>query len=161
LTTQHTTRVLILACGNTLRTDDGIGPWLADWAEQRFSNQPEVRIISRQQWTPDLAEDIAQSETVLFLDCSIESAPGSVSLIPVTPAASPHVLATHHQSAPQLLALAQQLYGSSPGTARLLTVGAGSTELGEEFSESVRDALPHACALLEQTVTRFLAGLNP
>jgi Ni,Fe-hydrogenase maturation factor len=29
-------RVLILACGNTLRSDDGVGPWLAEWAEQHF-----------------------------------------------------------------------------------------------------------------------------
>ena len=35
-------------------------------------------------------------------------------------------------------------------------LGAGSTELGEEFSEPVLNALPQACALLEETVTRLL-----
>jgi Asp/Glu/hydantoin racemase len=34
----------------------------------------------------------------------------------------------------------------------LLTIGAGSTELDEEFSEPVIDGIPQACALLEQTV---------
>jgi hydrogenase maturation protease len=59
-------RCLVLACGNTLRGDDGIGPWLADWARHRFSDQAGFRAISRQQWTPELAEDIARAESVLF-----------------------------------------------------------------------------------------------
>ena len=54
-------RCLVLACGNTLRSDDGVGPWLADWVEARFAAEPTVRVIARQQWTPDLAEDIAQA----------------------------------------------------------------------------------------------------
>ena len=64
--------------------------------------------------------------------------------------ASPHRrdprLATHHLDAPELLALGQELYGSLPLAAMLLTVGAGSTELGEEFSDPVEAALPRACA---------------
>ena len=149
-------RVLILACGNTLRSDDGVGPWLADWAEQRFAAQPEIRVISRQQWTPDLAEDIAQSQTVLFLDCSIESAPGHISLREVDPSAPIQGLATHHQGASELLALARDLYNSQPEKAQLLTIGAASTELGENFGEPVRNALPQACALIERTVLRLL-----
>jgi hydrogenase maturation protease len=149
-------RCLILACGNTLRSDDGVGPWLAEWAEQHFSNQPEIRVISRQQWTLDLAEDIAQAESVLFIDSSVESAPGSVHVIEVYPASGTEGLATHHQGTPQLLALACELYNSLPRHAMLLTVGAGSTELGEKFSASVTASLPAACELLEETVLRLL-----
>ena len=61
-------QVLILACGNTLRSDDGVGPWLANWAEERFGAHPAIRVVSRQQWTPDLAQDVAQAESVLFID---------------------------------------------------------------------------------------------
>ncbi|MGA2219958.1 MAG: hydrogenase maturation protease [Terracidiphilus sp.] len=153
----HRTRVLILACGNTLRSDDGVGPWLADWAQQRFSNQPEIRVISRQQWTPDLAEDIANAESVLFIDCSVESAPGSVSLTPVTSAANTQGLATHHQGAPQLLAFALDLYRFAPRAALLLAIGAGSTELGEAFSPAVTAALPETCRMIEVTVLRLIA----
>ncbi|MGA9668841.1 MAG: hydrogenase maturation protease [Terracidiphilus sp.] len=150
-------RCLILACGNTLRSDDGIGPWLADWAAQHFSSQPEIHVLSRQQWTPDLTEDIAQAESVLFIDCSVESAPGSIHIHEVRPASGAEGLATHHQDAPQLLALTRQLYNSLPRQAMLLTVGAGSTELGEEFSASVTAALPAVRELLEETVLRLLA----
>jgi hydrogenase maturation protease len=153
---QSLARCLILACGNTLRSDDGIGPWLAAWAAEKFRDDPGVRIISRQQWTPDLAEDIAQAESVLFIDCSIESAPGSLSIVEVQPSPSAQGLATHHQSASDLLALARELYRPHPRQALLLTIGAGNTELGEAFSEAVLSAIPRACALFEETILNLL-----
>jgi hydrogenase maturation protease len=154
--TPTTTRCLILACGNTLRGDDGVGPWLAQWAEDRFRSDPEIRVLSRHQWTPELAEEIACSSSVLFIDCSIESDPGSIRLAPVEPAAAAQGLATHHLGAAELLALARDLYNSQPVTAQILTIGAESTELGEEFSATVNAALPGACGLLEKTVRRLL-----
>jgi len=53
-----TARCLILACGNTLRGDDGTGPWLAEWAEKRFAAEAGVRVVIRQQWAPELAEEL-------------------------------------------------------------------------------------------------------
>ena len=155
---QTTARCLILACGNTLRGDDGIGPWLADWADDRFAGKPAVRVLSRQQWTPELAEEIASTESVLFIDCSVESAPGSVSLVRVEPAAVEPGLATHHIAAVELLALGQELYNSLPRNALLLTVGAASTQLREGFTSEVTAALPEACRVLEDTVKQFFAG---
>jgi len=154
--TQTKVRCLILACGNTLRGDDSIGPWLANWAEEKFRETPTILVISRQQWTPDLAEEIAQAETVVFIDCSVASAPGSLQLIEVQPSAPAQDLDTHHLGAPELLAMASELYDSQPRHALLLTIGAGSTELGEEFSGPVAAGLPKACTLLEKTVAQFL-----
>jgi len=153
---QTSTRCLILACGNTLRSDDGIGPWLAQWAEEKFCEVPSVRVLIHQQWTPDLAEELAHSKSAIFIDCSIESAPGSVRLNEVKPSEPAQGLATHHLGAPELLALARELYDSLPRSAFLLTICAGSTELGEEFSDPVLAAIPQACALLEETVARLL-----
>lgn len=149
-------RCVILACGNTLREDDGVGPWLAQWAEARFHAAPDLRILSRQQWTPELAEDAVRAESVIFIDCSAESAPGELTLAPVAPADGSPGLATHHLDAAQLLSLGSQLYNSLPRTALLFTVGAGSMELREGFSDAVQAALPDACRLLEQTVLRML-----
>jgi hydrogenase maturation protease len=151
-------RCLILACGNTLRGDDGVGPWLADWAEKQFKADGRVCVLIRQQWTPELTEEIAHTESVLFIDCSAESAPGSVRILNVQPSAATQALATHHLGAPELLALGCELYDSLPLNALLLTVGAGSMELGEEFSHPVKAALPEACRLLAETVLRLLDG---
>jgi hydrogenase maturation protease len=151
-------RCLILACGNTLRGDDGAGPWLAAWAEQRFRDVAGVRVVVRQQWTPDLAEDIARAASVLFVDCSIASAPGAVQLVAVEPAPGADGLATHHLGAPELLALSSELYHAAPSEALLLAIGAGSTELGEAFSSAVSAALPAACRIVEETVLRLIGA---
>lgn len=149
-------RCLILACGNTLRGDDGAGPWLAAWAEQRFRDDPRVRVVARQQWTPELAEDIARASSVLFLDCSIASAPGAVQMVAVEPAPGAEGQATHHLGAAELLALSSELYETLPREAILLTIGVGSTELGERFSNAVATALPAACRTIEETIQRLL-----
>jgi hydrogenase maturation protease len=154
-------RCLILACGNTLRGDDGVGPWLAEWAENRFCAETAVRVLSRQQWTPELAEDIAYAESVLFIDCSAETAQGSVQLVSVQPATGARGLATHHLDAAELLSLAYEFFASLPVQADLITIGAGSTELGEKFSNAVTAALPAARNLIEETVSRLLHEIKP
>jgi hydrogenase maturation protease len=151
-------RCLILACGNTLRGDDGIGPWLASWAEDRFGGDAGVRVLASQQWTLELVDEVARAESVLFIDCSADSEPGAVSVTAVEAAADSQGLATHHLGAAELMAVARDLYGSLPREAVLLTVGAGSLELGEEFSQPVMDAIPVACAKVEETLLLLLRG---
>jgi hydrogenase maturation protease len=149
-------RCLILACGNTLRGDDGVGLWLAEWAERRFSDQLGVRIIADHQWTPELAEDVAHAHSVLFIDCSLASPPGAINLTAIEPAGEGHGKGTHHLDASQLLALARDFYASLPRSAHQLTIGAGSTDLGEKFSIAVTASLPEACRLIEETIQHSL-----
>ena len=150
------TRCLVLACGNTLRSDDGVGPKLAGWAADRFQDDAQVRVVARQQWTPELAKDIANADSVLFVDSSIDSVPGRVSLTAVTSNCGSGDAATHHLEAHELLGLTRTLYGSIAAHAMLLTVSAGSTEMGEAFSDPVEAALPRARGLLEKAVLRFI-----
>jgi hydrogenase maturation protease len=117
-----------------------------------------VRVVARQQWTPDLAEEIAAADSVLFVDASDNSVPGRVSLSAVAPDDNTNGTTTHHVDPPELLGLSRSLYGSKAGHAMLLTVGASSTELGEEFSEPVEAALPRARGVLEKAVLQFLAN---
>jgi hydrogenase maturation protease len=152
-----TARCLILACGNTLRGDDGVGPKLAAWAEERFRQEPEVRVISRQQFTPELAELIATADSVLFVDSSANPPPGRVRLMPVSSRAeSSTAPPSHHLKPSELLGLTRSLYGSIKSHAMLLTVAVGSTDLGETFSAPVEAALPRARGILEKAVLRFL-----
>jgi len=153
---QTPARCLILACGNTLRGDDGVGLWLAEWTEKRFSTQAGVRVIADHQWTPELAEDVARAESVLFIDCSVDSLPGSVTLTPVHPVSGGPEHNSHHLDAAELLALGHELYRSLPRNALSLTIGAGSIELGEVFSDPVNAALPEACNLIESTIQAWM-----
>jgi len=149
-------RCLILACGNTLRSDDGVGPRLAEWAEERFRAEPDVRVLSRQQWTPELAAEIAGADSVLFVDSSASSPPGRVRLVPVSSRVDSSAPPSHHLKPSELLGVTRSLYGSIKSHAMLLTVGVGSTELGETFSAPVEAAIPRARGILEKAVLRFL-----
>ncbi|HEX7730629.1 MAG TPA: hydrogenase maturation protease [Terracidiphilus sp.] len=152
------TRCLVLACGNTLREDDGIGPFLAQWAEERFAAEPGVRIVSSHQWTPELSEEIAAADSVLFVDCSINAAPGSVTLRDVEAAAEIPRMMTHHLDAAGLLILASEYFGKQPRTAQLLTIGAASLELREGFSPAVEAAMREAQRTLAEAVRRLIAA---
>lgn len=149
---------LILACGNPLREDDGVGPFLAQWAEGRWHDDPRVRVLCDHQWTPEMVEDVAQAESVVFIDCATDCAPGQVRMLPVEPAGDDSKISTHHLDASQLLALSRQLYSAMPRNSLLLTVGAASLELREGLSEVVKKALPEAELLLEDSVERLLAS---
>jgi hydrogenase maturation protease len=153
---QTSIRCLILACGNTLREDDGIGPALADWAQHRWRDNEQVRVLCDHQWTPDMAEEIAAAETTIFVDCSLDQAPGQIMLRELSPTSLNPGLVTHHLGAAELLSVAQDLYGKRPRRACFLTMGAGTIELGEGLSPSVRGSLPDAEGLLELTVNQFL-----
>jgi hydrogenase maturation protease len=144
-----------------MRGDDGVGLWLAEWAERRFSDQPGVRVIADHQWTPELSEDVARAQSVLFIDCSLDTAPGSLHLKPLEPAVAGQGINTHHQNAAELLALSRDLYNSVPRNAQLLTIGAGSIEFGEAFSAAVSAALPEACRRIEETVLQLLSVPPP
>jgi hydrogenase maturation protease len=151
-------RCLILACGNPLREDDGVGPWLAEWALERFREDSRVQIECRQQWTPELAEQIVQTESVIFVDCAVDAAPGSVRVVPVEASADLPRLLTHHLNAGELLALTRDYYNYAPRAALFLTVGSARMGMGEGLSETVRASLPSACELLEETVVRLLSS---
>jgi hydrogenase maturation protease len=150
-------RCLILACGNTLREDDGVGPFLADWAEEHWRDDPRVRVLCDHQWTPEMAEVVAESAAVIFVDCSLDQAPGQVLLRELSSAPLKPGLVTHHLGAAELLSVAQDLYGDQPRNAYLLTIGAGSIELGEGLSPAIRDALPATKDLLDRTVRQLLS----
>jgi hydrogenase maturation protease len=149
-------RCLILACGNSLRKDDGVGLRIAEWAEERFQENLDVRVLARQQFTPELAADIAAAESVIFVDSSVELQAGRVDFFPAQLQPSNNDGASHHLDANGLLELAQELYGSRPAHAMLLAVGAGSMELGETLSNEVEAALPRAQGVLEKAALTLL-----
>lgn len=149
-------RCLILACGNPLRGDDGLGLWLAAWAEDRFRAEAGVRVMARQQWTPELAQDISQAASVLFVDASVACSPGAIQIASVDPTLDSPVFATHHLSARQLLGLCSVGYGRVPRKALLFTVGIDSVDLGETLSDTVEALIPQAQALIETAVSHLL-----
>ena len=143
---------LLLACGNSLRQDDGIGLRIAEAAEQLFPAS-RLRIVAAQQLTPEMAADLAATELVIFVDANAADEPGAIRVLPVSAEDDRHE--THRLDPPALLAMAQTLCGHVPARAFALTVGAERFGYGEEISGPLRQAVPRAVRLVTNLLTAF------
>ena len=140
---------LVLACGNTLRGDDGVG-WKIAEGLMANSHLSDVKVVASQQWLPEMAEQIRGADTVIFVDCSAVSLPGEVAVTEAVPAASTTGSLTHNVTPGTLLALALELYGTIPRRSCVVTVGGDSFELSEQLTPRVQAALPQAIRTIEQ-----------
>ena len=130
---------LILGFGNPLRSDDGFG-WRAAAALEQELSRRDISVITAHQLTPELAESVANSSRVLFLDASHDGRPGEIRMEPVHRDPNFQPGAISHQLSPSaLLALAYYDRGSEPDAA-LLTVTGENFDLGENFSPAVQEA---------------------
>lgn len=144
---------LVIGIGNPLRGDDGVGALLAEQAAVLTAAEPDgpVAVRSVQQLTPELAEELAQLEAVLFIDAWPAPAGAVPQLQPLSPAGSSND--SHRLEPAALLAVSQVLYGRAPA-AQLLLVPAQAFEHGTALSAELKAALPQARVLLRQ----WLAG---
>jgi len=143
---------LLLACGNTLRQDDGVGLRIAEAAERQFPSS-QLRIVAGQQFTPEMAADLASTELAIFVDASVTDDPGAIRVVPVKPRED--VRGTHGLDPGALLAMTRSLSGRMPAYAFALTIGAGSFGYCEEISGPLRHAVPRALRLVNNLVAAF------
>ena len=144
------TRVLVLAYGNPLRGDDGIGWHAAQALIPEFDGE-DVRVLFCEQLTPDLAEPVARSRRVIFIDASAADEPGRVSCLRLSPSAEPPSSFSHEITPGTLLAFAGALYEAIP-EASLVSLGAESFEFGQGLSPSVAKSLPALLACVREQI---------
>lgn len=121
--------LLIIGYGNTLRSDDGVGPKVVE--NIAALNLPGTQTLSCPLLTPELADPISRADLVVFVDAAVD-APREVQLRPLAPADSSQIMA--HAADPRtLLALARDLFGHAP-TAWWLTIPVENLGIGEQFS---------------------------
>jgi hydrogenase maturation protease len=141
--------VLVLACGNTLRGDDGVA-WHIGATLQQDGADPDAEIVLTHQLLPEHAELMRTADLVVFIDCTAVAGPGVISTIPITPADVQFPIFTHHLDPASLLKLAQNLYGRIPSRAIAITVGGQSFELNEQLSKPVTAAIPIAVEVVRR-----------
>jgi len=124
---------LVIGYGNTLRSDDGVGPRVAEAVGAlRLAG---VRTLICQQLSPEHSDLISQAEAVVFVDAAVD-APREVQLRPLEPNESTQLMA--HAADPRtMLALARDVFGHAP-RAWWLTIPAQNLEFSEELSAEAR-----------------------
>jgi len=140
-------RILIIACGNPLRCDDGLG-WCAAEELFKLSLPADVEIIARHQLTPELAVEGSQAETVLFIDAAYSGVPGELASL-LLKAQPPSYASSHECSPAAILGIAHELYGRAP-QAFSITLCGECFDHGEALSPRVDENLPRLVALVSE-----------
>lgn len=103
-------KVLIIGYGNTLRGDDGLGPFVVEEIAAR--KLPGIRTKVVFQLTPELAEELAQVDMAIFVDA------GSGDGVHVDSVGDSEVIEefTHAPNVQTILGLARTVFGHAPRT---------------------------------------------
>jgi hydrogenase maturation protease len=162
-------KALVLACGNSLRGDDGVALEVVNYLRKDYCD-PAAEFRCQQQWTPELAEPISQSQVVIFVDAAVGAPPGLIACRQLQPSpgatltsthhtsmhhTSMHQTSTHHTSPEFLLHLAEEVYGKRPARAHCVTITGESFELQETLSDAVRDAIPRSAEQIKALLFEF------
>lgn len=135
---------LLLAYGNPLLGDDGIGHEIA-WAVS--ARHVDIEVVTGHQLLPEFAAQIAAAGQVVFVDSCRGDRPGAVHCVPVRadgPVRQGHVL-----TPTALMALTREAFGLEP-PAWLVTVEGTAFDIGSSVSDVVAAAVPIA---VEQVLT--------
>ena len=150
-------RVLIVAYGNPLRSDDGLAWHVANALEAKFS-PPDVEILRLHQLAPELSERVSRVGAVIFVDAASaevgERRPGEIRIEEIhAEEAGPSAESrfSHHFTPSVLVALAAQLYGAS---ARAFSATLTGQDFGHggSLSKAVQDVLPEFVTRIEGLV---------
>ncbi len=150
-----TSHVLVIAYGNPLRGDDCLA-WRAADALVKKLAPPQVEVFRCHQLVPELADKMAQFETVIFVDAAIAAKgaqPGDVRVEEIHPqdTLAAAVRFSHQLSPATLLSMAALLYGAMP-QAYVATITGESFEPGVSVSSAVERALPELVRRIEELV---------
>ncbi len=140
---------LVIGYGNDLRSDDGAGRVVADRISEL--QLPGVAVRSVLQLTPELALEIAEVDTVVFVDASVEVS--ETTATPVLPDAERNSPMSHYSTPESLLAMTATV-GTPPSNAVAISIPVTDIGLGMELTPMTAIGVDQAVAM----VTDIVAG---
>ena len=142
--------LLIIGYGNTLRSDDGVGPRLVEAVGTL--RLPRVRTLLCQQLSPEHSGLVSLAGAVIFVDAAVD-APHTVQLRELTPGPTTQLFA--HAADPRtLLAFARDVFGHAP-RAWWLTIPAVNLAFGEQLSPETEAGYQEALAHIKMLADEF------
>lgn len=148
---EHPPRVLVLGVGNSLLQDDGFGSHVA----QALMGKGHAGLHVLDGGTIGLAllPDVEQADALVLVDAAeLDEPPGTVRVFvdrDIDRHLSGKRRSVHEVAILDLLAAAG-LRGCRPRHCALVAVQPSCTDWGVEPTPAVRDAIPQACAIIEQ-----------
>lgn len=131
---------IVIGYGNDLRSDDGIGPRVAQ--EVEAWGVPNVKSLGLHQLTPEIADTIKDVDGVIFVDACQLPDVQEVQVLKIEAEETGKSM-THNVDPRSLLALCQTLYNSHPH-AWCINVPAVNFEMGETLSPVAEQGVSQA-----------------
>src|SRR3954471_12797688 len=104
--------ILVIGYGNPLRGDDGVGCVVAEELAKRLCDPTsKIEVVACHQLTPEMAEAVAETRAVIFIDASVELRPGEVKVSKIMPDQFSPAAFVHTMKPAALLATASELFG--------------------------------------------------
>jgi hydrogenase maturation protease len=151
-------RVLIIGYGNPMKSDDGLGWYVAQALSVQIVSR-DVKVICCQQLTPENSEEASRAELVVFIDARQGGPPGEIHHEAILldkgrldKGRSRSFIHTHDLSPTAILQLSNELYGKAP-RAFLVTVSGQQFQDGDSLSEPVSSALPNVIARVKKLIS--------
>ena len=135
----------VLACGNTSRGDDAVGPRLLERVVA--ANFPGIITIEDFQFQIEHVLDLEQADLALFLDAATGAA-APIAFCEVQPRAGSAGCSTHALEPAQLLAVYVAALQKPPPPAFMLNVRGENFELGEGMTAAACERLERAWPFL-------------
>lgn len=151
-------RILIVAYGNPMRSDDGVAWRVADQLEAKFPVS-ELEIVRVHQLAPELAETASHFECVIFVDAAWETnlSAADIRIEQIDQRERDSLPHFFHAISPRaVLLLAAQLYAAHPLAFSATLTGADFGH-GETLSPAVITALPDLTKRIEKLIRQIHA----
>ncbi len=140
-------KTLVIGYGSTLRSDDGVGIWIANRIDAL--RLPNVDVRTCHQLHLELVPDIIEYERVILVDASMSGEP--IAVRACNPSSALPSSTDHNVSPEVLQQLALELY-DVPIDIQLYTVRGECFDFGSTFSPAVMDRANYALAMI---IARF------
>ena len=139
---------LVIGYGNDLRCDDGAGRVVAERIESMELAGVAVRSVM--QLVPELALEIAEVDTVVFVDANVEVTETTVQPVearPVDPSGM-----SHHTTPGSLITMTASV-GSPPSRAFAISIPVTNIGLGMELTPMTEAGVDTAVSMVKEIVT--------
>ncbi len=136
-------KTLVIGIGNPLRSDDGIGPYVADCIEAQGLSGIKVWIT--QQLNVEDLERMLEYKRVILVDASLAGQP--LDFRPVEKSTEGDLSSSHHLSAGTFVNLAGSIYKKNLNM-HLCSIRGNNFEVGDKMSPEVLQRAQEAVKLI-------------
>jgi hydrogenase maturation protease len=147
-------RIVIIGCGNPLRSDDAVGQLAAEALAEALDD-PRVLVLPCHGLLPEMSEPLSRCELAVFIDATVAAAPGVVQRESIEPPAQVSLSQMHHLTPPVLLTCTRRLFKRCP-EALVYGIGIQSIEHGQGLTPAVQRALGRVVKQVRLVVRRRL-----